>query len=211
MHSTQEFIAYRRTIWIPQRVPTFKANSHLKIHNAHLKLVWHISGQQNVPFWYFCTIVIDELFIWSPKSLYIFSDPMGELRKLYDFLKMNLTPKVESAMDACIKTEFKMGSYKTSSFEKNDLFFKDSVAKHFEEYLNLMSKRAGPHLPYLTGSSREQKQAEVWDIYALYMLQFTEFLCDVLMFWLSTFFLWWYVVQWPYLSYFICEVKTKNF
>ena len=67
---------------------------------------------------------------------------MGEVRKLYDFLGMNLTPEVESAMNSCINNEFKIGTYRTPLFEDSTLFSKDSVKKDFEEYLDLMSKRA---------------------------------------------------------------------
>ena len=67
---------------------------------------------------------------------------MGEVRKLYDFLGMNLTPEVESAMNSCIKNEFKIGTYRTPLYEGSTLFSKQSVQKDFEEYLDLMSKWA---------------------------------------------------------------------
>ena len=66
---------------------------------------------------------------------------MGEVRKLYDFLEMDLTPQVESAMNSCIKNEFKIGSYQKSVLEESEAFSRDSVERDFKEYLNLMSKR----------------------------------------------------------------------
>ena len=72
----------------------------------------------------------------------IVSDPMGEVRKLYDFLGMSLTPEVESAMNSCIKNEFNAVSYKKPVFKNNALFSGESVEKDFKEYLDLMSKRA---------------------------------------------------------------------
>ena len=35
---------YRRTIEMPQRARTFQVNCCLKVHDAHLKLLWPISG-----------------------------------------------------------------------------------------------------------------------------------------------------------------------
>ena len=71
----------------------------------------------------------------------IVSDPMGEIRKLYDFLDMNLTSEVESAMNSCISNEFKIGSYQKPVLEQRENFSKDSVERDFKEYLDLMSKR----------------------------------------------------------------------
>ena len=71
----------------------------------------------------------------------IVSDPMGEVRRLYDFLEMDLTPKVETAMSSCISNEFKIGSYQKPVLEQSENFSRDSVEKDFKEYLDLMSKR----------------------------------------------------------------------
>ena len=71
----------------------------------------------------------------------IVPDPMGEVRKLYDFLDMDLTPQVETAMSSCISNEFKIGSYQKPVLEESEIFTRDSVERDFREYLDLMSKR----------------------------------------------------------------------
>ena len=71
----------------------------------------------------------------------IVSDPMGEVRKLYDFLGMNLTSEVELAMNSCISNEFKIGNYQKPVLEQRENISRDSVERDFKEYLDLMSKR----------------------------------------------------------------------
>ena len=72
----------------------------------------------------------------------VVSDPMGAIRKLYDFLNMSLTPQAESAMNSCIKTEFNINSYRKPVYQKNAHFSEQLVKRNFKKYLDLMSKRA---------------------------------------------------------------------
>ena len=74
-------------------------------------------------------------------ALYFFQDPLGEVRKLYDFLGMNLTPEAESAMISYLKNDPKKKVYGKHVYKKGVHFSRQFIEEEFKEYINLMSKR----------------------------------------------------------------------
>ena len=71
----------------------------------------------------------------------IFADPVGEVRKLYDFLGMDLTPQVESAMMDYINNDTRKKLYGHHVYKKGPPFTKEFIEREFKEYIDLMSKR----------------------------------------------------------------------
>ena len=74
-------------------------------------------------------------------SLAFFPDPMGEVRKLYDDLGMNLTPQVESAMIHYINNDPRKNVYGKHVYKKGNYFSREFIEKEFKDYIELMSKR----------------------------------------------------------------------
>ena len=70
-----------------------------------------------------------------------FSDPMGEVRKLYDFLGMNLTSEAESSMVNYLNHDPKKNVYGKHVYKKGSHFSKEFIETEFREYIDLMSKR----------------------------------------------------------------------
>ena len=66
---------------------------------------------------------------------------MGEVRKLYDFLGMNLTPEAESAMINYLNNDPKKNVYGKRVHKKGSHFSKEFIEKEFKEYIDLISKR----------------------------------------------------------------------
>ena len=66
---------------------------------------------------------------------------MGEVRKLYDFLGMNLTPEAESAMIYYLNNDPKKNVYGNHVYKKGSHFSKEFIEKEFKENIGLMSKR----------------------------------------------------------------------
>ena len=66
---------------------------------------------------------------------------MGEVRKLYDFLGMDLTPQVESAMMDYINNDTRKKLYGHHVYKKGPPFTKEFIEREFKEYIDLMSKR----------------------------------------------------------------------
>ena len=67
---------------------------------------------------------------------------MGEVRKLYDVLGMNLTPQVESAMIDYINNDPRKTVYGKHFYKKGPSFSREFIETEFKEYIELMSKRA---------------------------------------------------------------------
>ena len=67
---------------------------------------------------------------------------MGEVRKLYDCLGMNLTPKVESTMIDYINNGSRKKVYGKHVYKKGNSFSREFIEKEFKEYIELMSKGA---------------------------------------------------------------------
>ena len=65
---------------------------------------------------------------------------MGEIRKLYDFLGMNLTADVEAAMINYLNNDPKKKVYGKHVYKKGSHFSKEFIEKEFKEYIDLMSK-----------------------------------------------------------------------
>ena len=67
---------------------------------------------------------------------------MGEVRKLYDCLGMNLTPQVESPMTDFISNDPRKNVYGKHVYKKVNSFSRKFIENEFKEYIELMSKRA---------------------------------------------------------------------
>ena len=66
---------------------------------------------------------------------------MGEVRKLYNFLGMNVTPEAESAMINYLNNDPKKNVYGKHVYKKGSHFSKEFIEKEFKKYIDLMSKR----------------------------------------------------------------------
>ena len=75
------------------------------------------------------------------------SDSLGEVRKLYDFLGMNLTPEAESAMISYLNNDPKKKVYGKHVYKKGVNLSRQFIEQEFKEYIDLMSKRV--HREYI--------------------------------------------------------------
>ena len=66
---------------------------------------------------------------------------MREVRKLYGFLGMNLTPQAEAAMINYLNNDPKKKVYGKHVYKKGSHFSREFIEAEFKEYIDLMSKR----------------------------------------------------------------------
>ena len=71
----------------------------------------------------------------------IISDPLGEIRKLYDFLEMDLTPEVETAMTSYLENDPKKKVYGKHIYKKGVYLPTEVLQEEFAYYITEMSKR----------------------------------------------------------------------
>ena len=69
------------------------------------------------------------------------TDPLGEIRKLYDFLEMNLTPEAEAAMVSYLENDPKKKVYGKHVYKKGVHLPRGVLEEEFKYYINEMSKR----------------------------------------------------------------------
>ena len=74
----------------------------------------------------------------------LFADPLTEVRKLYDFLGMNLTPQAEFAMINYLNNDPKKKVYGKHVYKKRSHFSREFIEREFKEYIDLMAKRGMP-------------------------------------------------------------------
>lgn len=74
-----------------------------------------------------------------------FSDPLGEVRKLYDFLRMTLTPDTESAFRHYLEDVPKNAKFRGHKYtmEQFDLT-KEDLQGEFKEYIDHMIRKGFP-------------------------------------------------------------------
>ena len=75
------------------------------------------------------------------RHYFIFLDPMCEVRKLYDFLGMDLTPQAETAMINYLNNDPKKKVYGKHVYKKGSHFSREFIEREYKEYIDLMSKR----------------------------------------------------------------------
>ena len=71
----------------------------------------------------------------------LFSDPLGEINKLYAFLGMDLTPEAQSAMISYLTNDPKKKVYGKHVYKKGVHFSRQFIEEEFKEYIDLMCKR----------------------------------------------------------------------
>ena len=76
-----------------------------------------------------------------PDTIETLSDPLREIRKLYDFLEMNLTAEVETAMVSYLKNDPKKKIYGKHVYKKGVHLPRDVLEEEFKYYIDEMSKR----------------------------------------------------------------------
>ena len=69
---------------------------------------------------------------------------MGEVRKLYDSLGMNLTPEAESAMISYLNNDPKKKVYGKHKYKNGVSFSRQYFMEEYKEYIDLMAKRIDP-------------------------------------------------------------------
>ena len=67
-------------------------------------------------------------------------DPLAEVRKLYDFLGMDLTPEAESAMMNYLNNDPKKKVYGKHVYKKGSHFSREFIEREFKEYVDIMTK-----------------------------------------------------------------------
>ena len=68
-------------------------------------------------------------------------DPLGEVRKLYESLGMNLTPEAESAMISYLNNDPKKKVYGKHKYKQGVHLPREVLEEEFKEYIELMSER----------------------------------------------------------------------
>ena len=74
-------------------------------------------------------------------KMYLLTDPMGEVRKLYDSIGMNLTPETESAMMSYLNNDPKKKVYGKHKYKQGVHLPREVLEQEFKQYVELMSKR----------------------------------------------------------------------
>ena len=68
-------------------------------------------------------------------------DPLGEMRKLYDYFGMTLTPETESAMVHYLNNDPKKTKYGVHKYTLEEFGISiDEIKEEFKEYIEIMSK-----------------------------------------------------------------------
>ena len=68
-------------------------------------------------------------------------DPMGEMRKMYDYFGMTLTPQTESAMGHYMNNDPKKTVYGQHKYTLQEFGLTiDDLKEEFKEYIEMMSK-----------------------------------------------------------------------
>ena len=74
-------------------------------------------------------------------SSFLVVDPIGEMRKMYDYFEMTLTPQTESAMSHYMDNDPKKTSYGQHKYTLEEFgLTKDILREEFKEYIDMMSK-----------------------------------------------------------------------
>ena len=71
----------------------------------------------------------------------LLTDPIGEVCKLYDSIRMNLTPEAESAMISCLNNDPKKKVYGKHKYKQDMHLPWEVLEKEFKEFIELMSKQ----------------------------------------------------------------------
>ena len=74
-------------------------------------------------------------------SFFDFTDPLGEVGKLYNFLGVDLTPQAQSAMISYLNNDPKKKVYGKHVYQNDVHFSRQFIEEEFKEYIDLMSKR----------------------------------------------------------------------
>ena len=68
-------------------------------------------------------------------------DPLGEIRKMYDYFGMTLTPETESAMVHYMNNDPKKTTYGVHKYTLEEFGISvDEIKEDFKEYIEIMSK-----------------------------------------------------------------------